>query len=175
MRFLSRPYRGGSLSKRLLFVFGIFFLISVGGYERLLGQDKQSIESIEVRGTRRVPQETVKFHMLSRPNELLNPQLLRRDFRTIWETGYFDDVRIELEDGDKGKIVIFYVKERPMIRSIEYEGLKSATQTEVLEKYKEFIPEKLREDKDLTMPGALIILKFLALILPIFQLILPIL
>ena len=87
---------GVAVSKRLLFVVGIFFLILVGGYERLLGQDKQFIENIEVRGTRRVPQETVKFHMLSRPNELLNPKLLRRDFRTIWETGYFDDVRIEL-------------------------------------------------------------------------------
>ena len=126
-----------AVSKVLLCAFGVFFLILVDGYEGLLGQDRQVIENIEVRGTRRVPQETVRFHMLSRPNELLDPKLLRRDFRTIWETGYFDDVRIELEDGDSGTIVIFYVKERPMIRSIEYEGLKSATQTEVLEKYKE--------------------------------------
>lgn len=100
-------------------------------------QQREIIENIEVRGTRRVPQETVKFHVLSKPNDFLDRALLRRDFRTVWETGYFDDVWIELEDGDRGKIVIFWVQERPMIRSIEYEGLKSATQTEVLEKYQE--------------------------------------
>ncbi len=125
------------MGKKFVVAFGIFLWALSGWPGQAWGQKREVIENIEVRGTRRVPQETVKFHILSKPNDFLDPALLRRDFRTIWETGYFDDVRIETEEGERGKIVIFWVQERPMIRSIEYEGLKSATQTEVLEKYQE--------------------------------------
>ena len=125
------------MGKNLLVACGALLWALSGWQGQAWAQEREIIENIEVRGTRRVPQETVKFHVLSKPNDFLDPALLRRDFRTVWETGYFDDVKIELEDGDRGKIVIFWVTERPMIRSIEYEGLKSATQTEVLEKYQE--------------------------------------
>ncbi len=46
-------------------------------------------------------------------------------------------MRVTLEDGKTGKIIIFTVKEKPLIRNIEYKGLKSATNTEVLDKFKE--------------------------------------
>ena len=125
------------MGKKMFLVYGLFLWAFIGLYGEILGQQKEFIENIEVRGTRRVPQETVKFHILSKSDDFLDPVLLRRDFRTVWETGYFDDVRIELEDGERGKIVIFWVTERPMIRSIKYEGLKSVPVTEVLEKYRD--------------------------------------
>jgi outer membrane protein insertion porin family len=103
----------------------------------VLAQDEDIIENIEVRGGRRVPQDTVKFHILSQKNARLDPNVLRRDFKAVWQTGFFDDLRIEIEQGKTGKIVIFWVKEKPLIREIKYEGLKSATNTEVLDKFKE--------------------------------------
>src|SRR5262245_5457456 len=100
-------------------------------------QTEEIIENIEIRGTRRVPQDTVKFHILSQKNTRFDPNVLRRDFKSIWQQGFFDDVRVTLEDGKTGKIIIFTVKEKPLIRNIEYKGLKSATNTEVLDKFKE--------------------------------------
>ena len=100
-------------------------------------QTEEIIENIEIRGTRRVPQDTVKFHIVSQKNTRFDPNVLRRDFKAIWAQGFFDDVRITLEDGKTGKIIIFTVKEKPLIRNIEYKGLKSATNTEVLDKFKE--------------------------------------
>lgn len=137
MCFLGKPPCGAVMGKKVFLVYGFFLWAFSGLHGEILGQEEELIENIEIRGTRRVPQETVKFHVLSKPDDFLDPVLLRRDFRTVWETGYFDDVRIELEDGDRGKIVIFWVKERPMVRSIEYEGLKSVPQTEVLEKFRD--------------------------------------
>jgi len=99
--------------------------------------DDVIIERIDIRGSRRVPADTVKFHIASQPNAVLDPALLRRDFKTVWATGFFDDLRIELEDGKIGKIVTFFVTERPLIREVKYEGLKSATVSEVLEKFKD--------------------------------------
>ncbi len=95
------------------------------------------IKEIRIIGTRRVPSDTVKFHMLSQKNTLLDPNLLDRDFKAVWATGFFDDLKIELEEDDDGIIVLFQVKEKPLVRDIKYDGLKSATLSEVLDKLKE--------------------------------------
>ena len=62
---------------------------------------------------------------------------LRRDFMVLWNSGYFDDLRLEVEDGDRGKIVRFIVVERRVVRTIRYEGNKSATVSDILERFKE--------------------------------------
>ncbi len=107
----------------------------------LLAQDQDFsdtiIENIEVRGSRRVPQETVKHYMLTQKNSRFDPQVLRRDFKSIWAQGFFDDLKIELEKGKTGTIVVVWVHEKPMIRDVKYPGLKSLTQTEILDKFKE--------------------------------------
>jgi outer membrane protein insertion porin family len=121
----------------LALAFVLIFLHSFGETASLFAQDQDLIENIEVRGGRRVPQDTVKFHILSQKNTRLDPAVLRRDFKAVWQTTFFDDLKIEIEDGKTGKIVIFWVKEKPLIRSVEYKGLKSATNTEVLDKFKE--------------------------------------
>jgi outer membrane protein insertion porin family len=100
-------------------------------------EDDKTIEKIEIRGNRRVPSDTIRFHMLSQPNARFNAAVLRRDFKTVWATGFFDDLKITLDEGKSGLIVILWVKEKMLIREIKYEGLKSATQTEVLDKFKE--------------------------------------
>ena len=65
---------------------------------------------------------------------------MRRDFQALWNTQFFEDIRLEVEDDPKlpnGKIVIFYVTERPIIRRIEYKGNKSVTESDILDAFKE--------------------------------------
>ncbi len=129
-------HKKGSLTS-LLGIALLFILSPLSGLFSLRAQTEDLIENIEIRGNRRVPADTVKFHILSQKNTKLDPNLLERDFKTIWAQGFFDDLKIEVEDGKTGKIVIFWVKEKPLVRGIEYKGLKSATNTEILDKYKE--------------------------------------
>ena len=82
------------------------------------------IEAIEFRGARRVPQDTLKAMIFSKKGDRYDPESLRRDFMALWNTGRFDDIRIETEAGTAGVIVRFVVVERQVIRSIKYEGLK---------------------------------------------------
>jgi len=59
---------------------------------------------------------------------------VRRDVRALWNTGFFDDVRSEVEDSPSmpnGKIVIFIVSEKPTIGRIEYKGIKSITEVDI--------------------------------------------
>lgn len=99
--------------------------------------DPNRIEEVQVRNNRSVPSETIKFHLQTKVNDRLNPAIIARDVKTLMAQGYFDDVRVESEDGKTGKIIIFFITEKRKIRSVKYEGLKSITNSEVLEKLRE--------------------------------------
>jgi len=97
----------------------------------------QVIEGIEIRGARRVPQDTLKGMMITKPGDVYNEEILRRDFMALWNTARFDDITLETEPGRDGLIVRFVVSERRVIRSINYEGIHSITVSEILDRFKE--------------------------------------
>jgi outer membrane protein insertion porin family len=99
-----------------------------------------TIERIEFQGNRRIRSETLRARIFSRPGDPINEEALRRDFHALWNTQYFEDIRLEIEDSaDKPnqKIVIFYVTERPIIRRIEYKGNKSVSESDILDRFKD--------------------------------------
>jgi len=98
------------------------------------------IAKIEFSGNRRFQSAMLRARIFTREGDVYTEEALRRDFQALWNTQYFEDIRLEEEDSPdrpNAKIIVFHVKERPIIRRIEYEGLKSATQSEVLERFKE--------------------------------------
>lgn len=96
------------------------------------------IESIQFRGARRVPQDTLRALILTKSGDVYDEEALRRDFMRLWNTNRFDDIRLENEKGDRGGLVVtFVVTERPVVRDIKYEGLKSASVSDVLDRFKE--------------------------------------
>ena len=97
----------------------------------------QPIESIEIRGARRVPQDTLKAMIYTKPGDIYNEESLRRDYMLLWNTKRFDDVTLETEPGRAGVVVRFVVVERRVIRSINYEGIHSITVSEILDRFKE--------------------------------------
>ncbi|MBA3913395.1 MAG: outer membrane protein assembly factor BamA, partial [Acidobacteriales bacterium] len=95
------------------------------------------ITGIDVRGNRRIPQETIRGRLFTRVGDIYDPGAIERDFNSLWNTGYFEDIRFEREQTAKGWIIHIYVKERPTIREINYTGLNSVTTSDVLDRFKE--------------------------------------
>jgi outer membrane protein insertion porin family len=95
------------------------------------------IEEIIIHGNRRIPADTIRARMFTRPGDVYDQAALERDFNSLWNTGYFDDLRIEREQSPKGWRIHVYVKEKPTIREIKYVGLSSVSQSDVLDKFKE--------------------------------------
>ena len=95
------------------------------------------IEEVEFRGARRIPRDSLAARIFSKKGDTYDEEALRRDFMVMWNTGYFDDLRLEVEDGEQGKIVRFVVLERRVVRTIRYEGNKSATVSDILERFAE--------------------------------------
>ena len=98
------------------------------------------VEDVEIRGNRRIPRESILYYVQSKPQDRYDLNLAQRDLQSILQMGLFDPLSTKLfvEDGPRGgKIIIFQVKEYPIIRDLQYHGLKSATESEVLTRFKE--------------------------------------
>jgi outer membrane protein insertion porin family len=103
-------------------------------------QQQFVIERIEFIGNRRVRTDTLKARIFSRDGDPYNEDTLRRDFQALWNTQFFEDVKLRVEDSPKradGKIIIFEVKERPQIRRIRYDGTHSVSESDILDRFKE--------------------------------------
>ncbi len=98
---------------------------------------QELIENIQVHGNRRIPVDTILARIFSKPGDVYDAAAIERDFNSLWNTGYFQDIRFEREEGQKGWILHIYVTEKAVIRSIEYLGLNSVSQSDVLDRFKE--------------------------------------
>jgi len=95
------------------------------------------ISAIEVHGNRSVPAEAVRAHIFSRPGDVYDPAAMERDFNSLWNTGYFEDIRFEREATPKGWILHVYVKEKPRIKEINYLGINAISKSDILDRFKE--------------------------------------
>ena len=73
----------------------------------------------QVVGNRRIPKESIQARLFSRPGDQYDPAVVERDFNSLWNTGYFDNVRIESVPGRGCLQLIVYVREKPTIRDIK--------------------------------------------------------
>src|SRR6266481_6433627 len=97
-----------------------------------------TIESIVISGNRRVPTETIKHYMQTKVGDMLSEEVVRRDVKTLFAQGYFDDIRVDAEDGTNGGLIVtFVVKEKPLIRSLDFTGSSAITKSDILAKLKE--------------------------------------
>jgi outer membrane protein insertion porin family len=98
----------------------------------------QVIESILFPGARRVPQDTLRALISTKKGDIFNEDDLHRDFMSLWNSGRFDDIRMETEPGPAGGLIVrFVITERRVVRSIKYENIKSLTVSEILDRFKE--------------------------------------
>jgi outer membrane protein insertion porin family len=98
------------------------------------------IERIDFIGNRRVRNDTLKARIFSRENDVYNEETLRRDFQALWNTQFFEDVKLRVEespDRADAKIIVFEVKERPIIRRIRYDNIHSVSESDILDRFKE--------------------------------------
>ncbi|MFQ5904508.1 MAG: outer membrane protein assembly factor BamA, partial [Candidatus Binatia bacterium] len=107
----------------------------------LLGQgnqlSEQRIEEIRIVGNRRIPESTVRYYIQSKEGLLYDEQQALRDYNTLLNTNFFADAKIKRMEGENGIVLIFEFVERPLIRTVEYEGMKSFKESDVLERFRD--------------------------------------
>jgi outer membrane protein insertion porin family len=125
----------------VVYLFCFSFLHPVSAQQIRPSQKQQFvIERIDFQGNRRIQRDTLLARIFSRAGDQYTEEGIHRDFQALWNTQFFEDVRLEVEDSPdqpNAKILVYYVTERPIIRRIEYKGNKSITESDILDRFKE--------------------------------------
>ena len=95
------------------------------------------ISEINVTGNRRIPADTIRSRIFTKPGDIYDAGALERDFNSLWNTGYFEDIKFLREQTPKGWRIIVQVKEKPTIRDINYVGTSSVSQSDILDRFKQ--------------------------------------
>ncbi len=111
------------------------------------------IASIAPEGNTRIDSGAILRNISSRAGDIYATEQLRNDMKNVFKMGYFDDVRLRVEDTEKGKAVIFEVKEKPVIGEVTIRGrdeLKEDDIREVISVIPNTIlnPQKVRQAVD---------------------------
>ena len=125
MRRTFRSLRGSLLLAALISAAGIL--------SPARAQSAAVIEELAVDGNRSLSHEAF-FRLTSlKVGDPYDEDVIRDEFHRLWDRGLFEDLSVESRDGATGKIVIFHVKERPRVNSIEYEKNKAVSETQIEE------------------------------------------
>jgi outer membrane protein insertion porin family len=75
----------------------------------------------------------VLTYLRLKPGQAFRPELLASDVRALWDSGFFDDIEVDLTRTDRGVTLRFLVRERPNIKAIEFEGNSELENDKLLE------------------------------------------
>lgn len=85
-----------------------------------VARDPVTIRDIRIEGIQRIEAGTVFSYLPVRVGDLLDDERSDQAIKALFDTGFFKDVRLELE----GDVLVVLVEERPSIASVEFEGTK---------------------------------------------------
>ncbi len=80
------------------------------------------ISRIDVAGNRHVTREDILSYLREQLGEPFDPARLTGDIRELYNSGFFDDIEVDLSRRDDGVVLRFLVRERPTILAVTFEG-----------------------------------------------------
>lgn len=80
------------------------------------------IKLIEITGNKRIETGSIQARIKSSINAPFSQKTVQKDIKTLSALGYFDDIRVEVEPFEGGIKLIYILKEKPTIRSVDFQG-----------------------------------------------------
>jgi outer membrane protein insertion porin family len=105
-----------------------YLLLSLCLFALAVRAEVFQVEDIRIDGLQRVSSGTVFASMPLSVGDLIDENTVRRATRSLFRTGYFDDIRISRDGG----ILIVTVKERPAMAEIKLSGNKAIPEEDLL-------------------------------------------
>ena len=104
-------------------------------------QQQRLVESVDFQGNRRFNDDSLLYYIQTRPGDPFSQAQVERDLQSLLSSlNAFErtSTRVLVEDGVRGGVnVIFEVRELPIIRDLQFEGLKAVTESDILKAFRE--------------------------------------
>ncbi len=136
----AEPVRGVccSAGSRWLFVmvlvalvFGVLPVCTVAAAAEQAGV---KVTAIEIRGNKRIELPAIVGRLTLKPGDPYTPENVRGQIKILYETGFFEEVRVETESGAGGMMLAFLIREKPFITEIVFDGNTALSDDKLKEK-----------------------------------------
>ncbi|HLA95048.1 MAG TPA: outer membrane protein assembly factor BamA [Pyrinomonadaceae bacterium] len=101
---------------------------------------QQIVETVDVQGNRRLRDDDLLYYIKTRPGDVYDPAALERDLKELLSLNFFDktSTRVLTTEGVRGGVnVIFEVREWPIIRDLQFTGMKAVPESDILKEFRE--------------------------------------
>ena len=133
------------MSKAFKFLYILIFLASFVSVE---AGEEFVIEDIRVEGLKRITPGTVFNYLPMKVGDIFNDALSSDAVRTLFKTGFFDDVKVEKDGND----LVLVFKERPAIGTISLSGNEDIKTDELLRNIADSISKLLFPNREIFWP-----------------------
>lgn len=80
------------------------------------------VNDIKVSGLNRIDESVVLERISQRPGQPISTEGITADIHTLFQTGYFEDVQVDVEPLEGGVVLTYKLEEKPTIRRVEVYG-----------------------------------------------------
>ncbi len=80
------------------------------------------ITTVVIRGNKRVEEDAIRARLRTVAGAAYDPGQISRDVRSVFQQGFFSDVRVYMDESADGIAVVFEVEESPVVREIAISG-----------------------------------------------------
>src|SRR5260221_6837649 len=95
------------------------------------------VERVEIARNQFPSGEALAFYISTKPGDRYDQLRLREDFRRLWDTGFVDDLSIDVRDSPSGgKVITFVVSERKRIQIVDFRGSKALSKSTIEDELK---------------------------------------
>ena len=108
-------------------------MVALGSGGVALAQS-EIIEKIAVDGNVRISTAALMSQLAIKEGDIYDEGALRQEFLRLWDLNLFDNITLEVRQGDKGKIVIWHVADKPLVGDVQYNDIKAFTVTQIEER-----------------------------------------
>src|SRR5688572_31058253 len=100
------------MARRAVPAFALSVWLLAGAAQAQEQGEAATVERVEVLRNQFLQADTLLFYVSTKAGERYDPVRVKDDFRRLWDTGFLDDLRVDVADGPSGQLVTFTVQER---------------------------------------------------------------
>jgi outer membrane protein insertion porin family len=82
------------------------------------------VVDVQIEGNETIPESVILQKVQSQPHRAVTEKLLREDKRSLLNTRWFFEVRERIDETPDGLVLVFVVKERPIVQRVVFRGNK---------------------------------------------------
>ncbi len=94
------------------------------------------IMAVEVRGNQIVSTNTILSKVRSQKGQTIAQEMINEDVKRLYATGFFQDIRMELEESPQGYTLVVSVEEKPIVRHVTIEGFTVFKEDKIRKEFK---------------------------------------